>query len=473
MADRFGSQPFFDTFRRRTRPLLSESEELSMGLLDKFLTALPAAQQTSDPAMTQQLQGAGFLPVPGQADPETGAVPFITPERLKATLLRKQVEAQQAQIQNRYDESMDSALFRVADTLADTGRFFLSPLLFLGGFNFDSYDPSAQRRSGFRRELGALASQQNDMVDYLIQARDDRSETLREIQEDAAKLGPFGGMGESMNSWSSRTLYSPDRDPSSPQYAAAYQHMFGETTAFDNETGRPYTYRRAVDPTVPLPTGYQTEPVMQPQPQAPEQADASTTVVPPVATPVTTPIAPAGTPMGGPSEKRTDASNKAEVYGGQMFEPAAIMMQMEQQGYRLSPLALKAVDMFGQAAYQSPFISEEDKAYLAAMNSFINGRLRFESGAAITDEDYKQALRQTAAVSGVDGGALATIQRQRFNTLEAVIRSTAPSFRDSPNTAAALKAIRDSLPPAYQYTPEGEENDMVEIPDQFLIPGVN
>ena len=190
MADRFGSQPFFDTLRGTTRPLLiGESEKLRAGRLDSFLEALPAAQVTNNPDQAAMLQSAGYLPLPEQANPETGAVPFVTPERLKAALIQKESAAQQAEIQNRYDQSMDSALFRVADTLADTGRFFLSPLLFLGGFNFDNYDPSAQRRAGYRAELGALTVQQNQMVDYLIQARDDRSKTLREIQEEARQAG--------------------------------------------------------------------------------------------------------------------------------------------------------------------------------------------------------------------------------------------------------------------------------------------
>ena len=224
MADRFGSQPFFDTFRRRPRPLLSESEKKGMGLLDDFLGMLPAAQQTADSTQAGFLQGAGYLPVPEQADPATGAVPYITPERLKARLVQQQAAAQQAEIQNRYDESMDSALFRVADTLADTGRLFLSPLLFLGGFNFDNYDPSAQRRAGFRGELGALSTQQNAMVDYLIKARDDRSKTLREIQEQARQAGlPVSSEMKAVRDFAMQTGRMAEFNSGDPRVLAALE----------------------------------------------------------------------------------------------------------------------------------------------------------------------------------------------------------------------------------------------------------
>jgi hypothetical protein len=182
---------------------------------------------------------------------------------------------------------------------------------------------------------------------------------------------------------------------------------------------------------------------------------------------------------GGASEQRTDASNKAEVYSGQMFEPAIVLQQMEAGGYRLSPAALKAVELLGPAAMSAPGISEDDKAYLAAMDSYINGRLRFESGAAISEEEYKRALKQTAALQGVDGGALAIRQRQRASTLETVIRSTAPSYRDNPDVMARLEALRALLPPQYQYSPAAApppppppgDDDMVEIPDELLLPG--
>lgn len=227
MADRFGSQPFFDTFRRRPRPLLSESEKKGMGLLDDFLGMLPAAQQTADSTQAGFLQGAGYLPVPEKADPATGAVPYITPERLKARLLQQQAAAQQAEIQNRYDESMDNALFRVADTLADTGRFFLSPLLFLGGFNFDNYDPSAQRRAGFRGELGALSTQQNAMVDYLIKARDDRSKTLREIQEEARQAGlPVSSEMKALRDFAMQTGRMAEFSSGDPRVLAALEDEF-------------------------------------------------------------------------------------------------------------------------------------------------------------------------------------------------------------------------------------------------------
>lgn len=451
---------YFDSLRGTTPALLSDEERKRLGLLTQVMEAIPARAGSDNPDEQAMLSQAGFIQQPGQ----TG---YITPERLIAQQQAAVMDDQIAEIQKRYDDQRTSAMFRLGDGLADAGRLFLSPLLFLAGEDFNDYDPSAKLRAGYRRELQGLVQTQNESLTNLINARTEREETLRDIREDRAKLGPFGGMGESMNSWASRTLYSPARDPSSPQYAAAFQHMFGLQTGFDAESGRPYQYRREIDPNVPLPTGYQAQPVMQPEPQEPEQADAATTVV--------SPIAPAGTPMGGPSEKRTDASNKAEVYGGQMFEPAMIMMQMEQQGYRISPIALKAVETLGSAAMTAPGISEADKAYLAAMDSFINGRLRFESGAAISEEEYKRAVRQSAAVTGVDGGSLAIRQRQRFNTLEAVIRSTAPSYRDSPNTAAALKAIRDSLPPSYQYTPVGAEDDddFVELPDDLPPVGAN
>ena len=75
----------FLTFRRRPRPLLSESEKKGMGLLDDFLGMLPAAQQTADSTQMGFLQGAGYLPVPEQADLTSGAVPS-SPRKAQSAL---------------------------------------------------------------------------------------------------------------------------------------------------------------------------------------------------------------------------------------------------------------------------------------------------------------------------------------------------------------------------------------------------
>jgi hypothetical protein len=438
---------YFDSIRGTTPALLSEEERKRLGLLSQVMNAIPARPSPESAAEQGMLQEAGFISRAGApgADGQPGPATFITPERLIAEQQAAVMNDQIADIQKRYDEQRTSAMFRLGDGLADAGRLFLSPLLFLAGEDFNDYDPSAKLRAGYRRELQGLVQTQNESLTSLINARTDREKTLREIREDRAKLGPFGGMGDGVESWARRTVYGAARNPASPEYAAAYNTLFGATTNTDPVTGKPYTIQRQVDPNVPLPTGY----------KMPEGLS------------------------GGASEQRTDASNKAEVYSGQMFEPAIVLQQMEAGGYRLSPAALKAVELLGPAAMSAPGISEDDKAYLAAMDSYINGRLRFESGAAISEEEYKRALKQTAALQGVDGGALAIRQRQRASTLETVIRSTAPSYRDNPDVMARLEALRALLPPQYQYSPAAApppppppgDDDMVEIPDELLLPG--
>lgn len=138
---------YFDSVR--ADPAKDEEERLYRvgqnlpGQLD--ITQLPV-MQADDPAHASRLRRAGFVP---GADEGT----FQTPSRDPATYMQQVEHQRMLARQKLYDDQRNSTMFKVGDTLADTGRLFLSPLFWLSGEDTTKYDPSAVLESGYRNQL--------------------------------------------------------------------------------------------------------------------------------------------------------------------------------------------------------------------------------------------------------------------------------------------------------------------------------
>ena len=76
---------------------------------------------------------------------------FTTPSMLLARTRSEKALAESQLDYEKFKEIRNSVGFRIADTLADTGRAFLSPLFWLSGQDTTRYDPSARLEASYRQ----------------------------------------------------------------------------------------------------------------------------------------------------------------------------------------------------------------------------------------------------------------------------------------------------------------------------------
>ena len=113
-------------------------------------------RKASNPAEEQALLRAGFMNngTPGE---------FVSPVRNLTTEMQQYELAKRDARQAVYDEQGNSTMFKIGDTLADTGRLFMSPLFWLSGEDSRKYDPSEVRKSGYRAQLEASVGYTNEL----------------------------------------------------------------------------------------------------------------------------------------------------------------------------------------------------------------------------------------------------------------------------------------------------------------------
>ena len=98
---------------------------------------------------------------------------FVTPSMMLAQAKDKDTHLRMKMAEDKYKEIRNSIGFRVGDTLADTGRLFLSPLFWLSGEDTSRYDPSARLDAGYRQQF--LAAE--EMRTTVYQAADNQRQT--------------------------------------------------------------------------------------------------------------------------------------------------------------------------------------------------------------------------------------------------------------------------------------------------------
>lgn len=99
---------------------------------------------------------------------------FIDPYRLVAQERRGRINLAQKRNEEQKQAIADSMLFKVGDTLADTGRMFLSPLFWLKGEDTTKYDPSARLKTGYRNQFESLEDLRAQNVDKFLTSRNQR-----------------------------------------------------------------------------------------------------------------------------------------------------------------------------------------------------------------------------------------------------------------------------------------------------------
>jgi len=169
---------YFDTLRDPTE---AEARENELYRADNARLAsineasdirnLPV-RKASSPVEEQALLRAGFQNngIPGE---------FVSPVRNLTTEMQQYELAKREARQAVYDEQGNSTMFKIGDTLADTGRFFMSPLFWLSGEDSSKYDPSEIRKSGYRAQLEASVGYTNALYEKSI-AHAQQRDAIRE-----------------------------------------------------------------------------------------------------------------------------------------------------------------------------------------------------------------------------------------------------------------------------------------------------
>jgi len=99
---------------------------------------------------------------------------FVDPYRLVAQERRGRINLAQKRNEEQKQAIADSMLFKFGDTLADTGRMFLSPLFWLKGEDTTKYDPSARLKTGYRNQFESLEDLRAQNVDKFLTSRNQR-----------------------------------------------------------------------------------------------------------------------------------------------------------------------------------------------------------------------------------------------------------------------------------------------------------
>lgn len=155
-------------------------------LLDERLQDLGGAD------VAQQLQQPGIDPATVGAESaytmrRAGMVPnqqgqLVDPYRNIALSREARLQMALQQDKARREEIADSTLFKVGDTLADTGRMFLSPLFWLKGEDTTKYDPSERLKTGYRNQFDALQSLRETNVEKFLTSRNQRLDAATSLE---------------------------------------------------------------------------------------------------------------------------------------------------------------------------------------------------------------------------------------------------------------------------------------------------
>lgn len=108
---------------------------------------------------------------------------FVTPSMMLAQAKDKDTQLRMQMAEDKYKEIRNSVGFRIGDTLADTGRLFLSPLFWLGGEDTSRYDPSAKLDAGYRQQFLAAEGMRTAVYQAADNQRQTRAAYLEQLNQ--------------------------------------------------------------------------------------------------------------------------------------------------------------------------------------------------------------------------------------------------------------------------------------------------
>ena len=182
---------FYDLIGERPQGYLEDNQErrdLQNRLSDTVMNAPASTLQSETPkeeaVEALMLQRAGFIQDPRGMSPD-GRQAYVDPRLLSSQATMSLINDQQEYLRQRTLQKASNPLFKVADTVADTGRLFLSPLFWLKGEDMTRYDPSAMLESGYRTRMSQLDALRIKSYDNYFDAKTQRMNQLTVLQQQA------------------------------------------------------------------------------------------------------------------------------------------------------------------------------------------------------------------------------------------------------------------------------------------------
>lgn len=179
----------YDLIGGRAEGFLDENEQrrqqqeaLSQAVFNAPSITLQSQDPAAQAAEAMMLERSGYIRDPRGASPD-GQVSYINPRTLSGQATMGMINDEQERLRQETQAKLNNPLFKVADTLADTGRAFLSPLFWLKGEDMTKYDPSASLRSGYRTRMSQLDTLRIKAYDNFYNARQLRLDSLNALQK--------------------------------------------------------------------------------------------------------------------------------------------------------------------------------------------------------------------------------------------------------------------------------------------------
>jgi len=264
------------------------------------------------------------------------------------------------------------------------------------------------------------------------------------LGEDGKGGGAFEGTG--LDNQAMNILLDPNADPASPVYAAAYSHLAQPKVTYDPTTQKLVTVSPDLSwakppagmgaPSAGAGNAPQTAAGVQPGLQSfPGQSGQTQTLQVPGAKITASPGVPTFTEAQGKAATFADRLSAANGTLEQTFEAGSDPVQ---KGLSLLP---------GVGNY---LVSPATQQFMQAERDFINAQLRRESGAVISDAEFKEARQQYIPQPGDSKAVLEQKKAARERALKGMARDAGPSYQPPQDTPPVVpkggKRIQ-SLPP--------------------------
>lgn len=140
---------------------------------------------------------------------------FYDPNRNIAVNREARYQMMLANDKQRREQIANSVLFKVGDTLADTGRMFLSPLFWLKGEDTTKYDPSERLKTGYRNQFDALQELRTVNMEKFLTSRQQRAQAMSayDVQRSQLSLSALSPEEKGLRAFVTER----------PEYATAYR----------------------------------------------------------------------------------------------------------------------------------------------------------------------------------------------------------------------------------------------------------
>ena len=192
---------YFDMLREEDPNILSDgTSEAALyesgSVTNRLINDLPVVTAKND-AEASLLQRSGYV------QNQDGA--YQTPIRDIAQGMQQRELLKREAREIEYNKTKNSTLFKIGDTLADTGRLFMSPLFWLSGEDTSKYDPSERLKTGYRKQFDESLAHTQGLYGRVQQAQQTRQDYRNQLEvSDMSRLKQSFEM--------SKPISTPQRD---------------------------------------------------------------------------------------------------------------------------------------------------------------------------------------------------------------------------------------------------------------------